>query len=143
MSDKPDVERWVWSTGMGALIGLTSGLLTGPAMLIWQFIYSSSKAGSSSIFEPLIGGIISTNSGLVIGGVAGALVGLCGIRLTGPRRCISFGPILMAVIATAWVILGYRLAIAPALTTATISMYVVCPILAGIASGALIGHLTR
>jgi hypothetical protein len=145
MTDKPDGKRWGIAMWRGALIGLLSGLLTGPTMLLWLLLYSfimpNRALGSTAILGPIVGGVMSTIFGVVLGTVAAAVGGLLGLRLTGLRKCVLFAAILMTVIGAFEAFLDYsnspeRFAEWAAMAT---GMDVACPILAGIGAGALIG----
>jgi hypothetical protein len=133
----------------GLLIGVLGGIFTGPTMFIWLMVYSvvrpEKHLGSTAVLGPITGGLASSILGIVLGAVAGAVVGLIGVRLTGLRRCVLFGLILMAFIGTLGAFIDYfsspqRFAVWFA---AVIGMDVVCPILAGIVGGALVGTLTN
>jgi hypothetical protein len=145
MTDKPDWKRWGVATRRGALIGLVSGVLTGPTMLLWLLLYSfvtpNKDLGSTAVLGPLAGGVQSTIFGVVLGAVAGAVLGVLAIRLTGLLRNVSFATILMTIIGIFEAYGDYSnsperfAACAPMI----VGMDVACPILAGLAAGALIG----
>ena len=133
----------------GGLIGLVSGLLTGPIMLLWLVIYSllrpNDDLGSTAALGPFSGGITSTILGCVPGVVAAAFVGLAGRQLSGLRRSVLFGAILMAVVGTLQALLDHlgspeRLA---AWLTLIAGMDVAAPIVAGIVGGAIVGRLSK
>jgi hypothetical protein len=129
----------------GALIGLVSGLLTGPTMLIWLFVYSFVRPdalSSTAVLGPIMGGVQSTILGVILGAVAGAVIGLFGIRLSGLQRCVPFGVILMSVIGTYEAFGDYsnspeRFA---AWVAMIIGMDVACPIVAGMVAEALVAR---
>jgi hypothetical protein len=138
-------KPWEIAMRRGALIGLVGGLFAGPTMLLWLLLYSfvrpNRDLGSTAILGPFMGGIESTVLGTVFGAVAGAVCGLLGIHFKGLRRCILFAAILMAVVGTLEAFGDYstnpeRFA---AWAAMIIGMDVACPIMAGIAAGALIG----
>jgi hypothetical protein len=146
MTDQRNEKRWIVALRRGATIGLLSGLLTGPTMLLWMLLYSfvrpNRDLGSTAILAPFMGGVESTVLGIVLGAVAGGVTGLLGIGLTGLRRCILFAAILMTVVGTLEAFGDYstnpeRFA---AWTAMIIGMDVACPIVAGIVAGSLIGR---
>jgi hypothetical protein len=125
----------------GAIIGLVSGLLTGPTMLIWLFIYSvvwpNPLLGSTAVLGPVLGAVQSTIFGVIVGGTAGAIAVWLGAKLVGMRRCAAFGAILMAACG-ALMSLGDA-----AWTPLTVGLDLLSPILAGIAAGALVATLNK
>jgi hypothetical protein len=134
----------------GALIGLVGGLLTGPTMLVWLLVYTAlvpdgKSMGPTLILGPIVGGAPATAFGIVLGTIAGAVAGLNGIRLESLRRCVLFGVTLMGFTGTLWTFVIYsespeRFA---ASATMIIGMGVACPLLAGMAAGALVAMLSK
>ncbi|HEV8002921.1 MAG TPA: hypothetical protein VGP63_23755 [Planctomycetaceae bacterium] len=147
MTDKPDGKRWGIALRRGTAIGLFSGMLTGPIMLVWLLAYSFARPnpalGSTAILGPISGGIATSILGLMLGAVAGAVVGLFGIQLAG-RRCVLFGVILMAIIGIleAFIDCANSPERFAAWFAMVIGMDLVCPILAGAAIGRLYASRT-
>jgi hypothetical protein len=125
----------------GAIIGLVSGSLTGPTMLMWLFIYSvvwpNPPLGSTAVLGPLMGAIQSTIFGVIAGGAGGAIAAWLGAKLVGMRRCVAFGAILMAICGALMALLD------ASWTTMTVGLDLLSPILAGVAAGALVAKLSK
>lgn len=133
----------------GALIGSVSGLLTGPAMLIWLVVYSfvspGEHLGSTAILGPLMGGVQSTILGALLGAAVGAVVHRVGAGLTSVQSCIAFGAILMGSIGILLAFWDYsanpdRFAAWP---TMILGMDVAAPLLAGLLVGLLVAKLGK
>src|SRR5579862_3137214 len=131
----------------GALIGLVAGLLTGPMMLIWLLLYSAVRPnehlGSTAALGPVLGGVVSTILGAVVGAVAGGALGMNRVESANRQRCILFGAILMGLIGASGALIDItgtpeRFKSWPVML---LGMDLLCPILAGIAAGALVARL--
>lgn len=135
--------------GRGALIGLLGGLFTAVAMLLFLFVYSAiqpeAHIGSTAVLAPLSGGIWYTVLGLILGAVGGAVAESVGFTARGPLRCGFFGAILMGAIGLLSLLNSYyaspeRFARSPMLV---VGLCVVCAILGGAGSGAIVGMFSR
>ena len=133
----------------GDLIGLVGGLLTGPVMLAWLFLYSAvtpnRDLGSTAALGPFIGGFESTLLGVILGGVIGAVASLMRIELSSLSRCALFGAFVMGSIGILLALGDYfgspeRFAAWGAMI---VGMDVACPLVAGIAGGSLVARLTK
>jgi hypothetical protein len=130
----------------GAWIGLVGGLLTGPMMLVWLLLYSAMRPndhlGSTAALGPFMGGIVSTILGAVFGAVGGLALGMNRVESANRRRCVLFGAVLMGLIGTLESLSDItgspeRFKSWPVML---LGMDLLCPILAGIAAGALIAR---
>jgi hypothetical protein len=132
----------------GGLIGLVSGLLAGPIMFLWLAIYMlvvTDDLGSTAVLGPFSGGIQSTILGCILGPIAAAFVGLTGRQLTGTRRCLLFGVLLMGAAGGLEALSDYVGSPDRFVTRLTliIGLDIVSPVMAGLAGGALVGRLSK
>lgn len=141
-------ERLFRRAGRGSLIGLLGGLFTAVAMLLFLFVYFAAHPdahiGSTAVLAPL-SGIGYAVFGLILGAAGGAVAESVGFTIKGPLRCGLFGAILMGAIGLLSLLNSYyaspeRFARSPMLV---VGLCVVCGILGGAGSGAIVGMFSR
>jgi len=115
-------------------------------MLVWLLLYSAMRPndhlGSTAALGPFMGGIVSTIFGAVFGAVGGGALGMNRVESANRRRCVLFGAVLMGLIGALGALNDFVGSPERFKTWAVmvLGMDVLCPILAGIAAGALISR---
>lgn len=114
-------------------------------LLLYSAVRPNEHLGSTAALGPFMGGIVSTILGAIFGAVGGLALGMNRVESANRRRCILFGAVLMGLIGALGVLNDIagspeRFKKWPVML---LGMDLLCPILAGIAAGALVARLSN